>query len=104
MGISLAGIATHIPVWLLAVALTAGGIGLANTGALGLLVEAVPVDRIVSAMVVWSQVGIIGYLLGPLAGGLIADGLGYGFVGIVPAVAGAFVLVLLRTQPSAVSG
>jgi MFS family permease len=104
MGISLAGIATHIPVWLLAVALTAGGIGLANTGALGLLVEAVPVDRIVSAMVVWSQVGIIGYLLGPLAGGLIADGLGYGFVGIVPAAAGAFLLVLLRTQPSPASG
>ena len=95
-GISLAGIATEIPIWLPAMLLAATGIGLANTGSLGLLVESVPVDRIVSAMVVWSQVGILGYLLGPLAGGMIAAGPGYAFVGIVPAVAGVWVLLLLR--------
>jgi MFS family permease len=95
-GTSLAGIATDVPLWLLALALAAVGIGIANTGSLGLLVEAVPVQRIVTAMVAWSQIGIIGYLLGPLAGGLVADTLGYPFIGIVSAVAGLLVLALLR--------
>lgn len=95
-GITLAGIATDVPVWLLALVLAAVGIGLANTGSLGLLVEAVPVERIVTAMVVWSQIGIVGYLLGPLAGGIVADGPGYGYVGVVPAMAAAVVLLLRR--------
>jgi MFS family permease len=56
----------------------------------------VPVERIVTAMVVWSQIGIIGYLLGPLVGGVVADGIGYGFIGVVPAVAGLLVIALLR--------
>ena len=76
-GIALAGWSPDVPLWLLALLLAAVGIGLANTGSLGLLVEAVPVERIVTAMVVWSQIGIVGYLLGPLAGGLVADGPGY---------------------------
>jgi MFS family permease len=95
-GLSLAGIVADVPLWLLSVVLAAIGIGLANTGSLGLLVEAVPVDRVVTALVVWSQLGIIGYLVGPLAGGLVAEGLGYAFVGLVPAVAGVAVLALLR--------
>jgi MFS family permease len=94
-GITLAGIATDVPIWLLALMLAAVGIGLANTGSLGLLVEAVPVERIVTAMVVWSQIGILGYLLGPLVGGVVADGSGYGYVGLVPAVAAAAVVLLL---------
>jgi MFS family permease len=96
-GTSLAGMAADVPLWLLALALAAVGIGMANTGSLGLLVEAVPVQRIVTAMVVWSQLGIVGYLLGPLAGGIVADGLGYAFIGTVSAVAGLLVLALLRT-------
>ena len=48
-------------------------------------------ERIVTAMVVWSQIGIIGYLLGPLAGGLVAAGPGYAFIGLVPAAAGVLV-------------
>jgi MFS family permease len=99
-GTSLAGVAADIPLWLLALALAAVGIGIANTGSLGLLVEAVPVQRIVTAMVVWSQIGIIGYLLGPLAGGIVADGLGYAFLGIVPAVAGLLVVALLGMSRS----
>jgi MFS family permease len=99
-GTSLAGTAADVPLWLLALALAAVGIGIANTGSLGLLVQAVPIERIVTAMVVWSQIGIIGYLLGPLAGGIVADGLGYGFVGIVAAVAGLLVMGLLSTAPS----
>ena len=103
-GISLAGIATEVPVWVLAVLLAAVGIGLGNTGSLGLLVDAVPVDRIVSAMVVWSQIGIIGYLLGPLAGGAVADAAGYAAIGIVPAVAGLLVAVALVRPRSAPAG
>jgi MFS family permease len=100
VGIALAGMATSVPVWLLALLLAATGIGLANTGSLGLLMEAVPVERIVSAMVVWSQLGIIGYLLGPIAGGFVVAGLGYAAVGIVPAAAGALVGTLLLRRPS----
>jgi MFS family permease len=102
-GTSLAGMATEVPLWLVALALAAVGIGIANTGSLGLLVEAVPVQRIVTAMVVWSQIGIIGYLLGPLAGGLVAESLGYAFIGTVPAAAGLLVVALLRTARSPVS-
>jgi MFS family permease len=98
-GITLAGIAVDIPLWLLALLLAAVGIGLANTGSLGLLVEAVPLERIVTAMVVWSQIGIIGYLLGPLAGGVVADGAGYAYLGLVPAAAALVVLVLVRRVP-----
>jgi MFS family permease len=99
-GTSLAGIAADVPLWLLALALAAVGIGIANTGSLGLLVEAMPVQRIVTAMVVWSQIGILGYLLGPLAGGIVADSLGYTFVGTVSAAAGLLVVTLLRTTRS----
>jgi MFS family permease len=93
-GISLAGLAAGVPLWVPALAVAAVGIGLANTGSLGLLIGAVPVERIVSAMVVWSQVGIVGYLLGPLAGGVIAEQFGYAFIGLVPAAAAAAVLLL----------
>jgi MFS family permease len=97
-GISLAGMTTGVPLWLLAILLAAIGIGIANTGSLGLLIEAVPVERIVTAMVIWSQIGIVGYLLGPLAGGLVAGELGYAFVGLVPAAAGLATFVLLRVD------
>jgi MFS family permease len=98
-GVSLAGVAANIPLWVPALLLAAVGIGLGNTGSLGMLVDAVPIDRIVTAMVVWSQVGIIGYLLGPLAGGMVADGAGYAFVGLVPAAAGLAVVGLLIERP-----
>jgi MFS family permease len=97
-GITLAGVAANVPLWLVAILLAAVGIGLGNTGSLGLLVEAVPVERIVTAMIVWSQVGIIGYLLGPLAGGIVAEGPGYGYVGLVPAAAALVVLALSRSR------
>ena len=103
-GTSLAGVATEVPLWMFALALAAVGIGTANTGSLGLLVEAVPVQRIVTAMVVWSQIGILGYLVGPLAGGIVAESLGYAFVGTVSAVVGLLVLVLLRHSRSPVPG
>ena len=98
-GITLAGMAADVPLWLVALLLAAVGIGLGNTGSLGMLIEAVPIERIVTAMVVWSQIGIVGYLLGPLAGGIVAAGPGYAFVGLVPAAAGVLLVALLRTRP-----
>jgi MFS family permease len=100
-GITLAGVALTIPWWLLALLLAAVGIGLGNTGSLGLLVEAVPVERIVTAMVLWSQIGIIGYMLGPLAGGIVADGPGYAYIGLVPATAALVLLALMRSDSRA---
>jgi MFS family permease len=99
-GISLAGMTATVPLWIVALLLAGVGIGLGNTGSLGMLVEAVPVERIVTAMVVWSQIGILGYLLGPLAGGLLAEGPGYAFVGLAPAAAGLVVLALIRSWHS----
>jgi len=98
-GISLAGMAANLPLWLAALLLAAVGIGLGNTGSLGMLVHAVPIDRIVTAMVVWSQVGIIGYLLGPLVGGMVAEAAGYAFVALVPAAAGLAVVAVLIEPP-----
>lgn len=95
-GIAIAGIATAVPLWVFALLLAALGIGLGNTGSLGLLVESVPVERIVTAMVVWSQIGIVGYLVGPLTGGIVAEAAGYVAVGLVPATAGLILLALLR--------
>jgi MFS family permease len=93
-GISVAGAVTMVPLWLLALLLAAVGIGIGNTGSLGILVESVSVERIVTAMVVWSQVGMLGYLVGPLLGGAVAEGLGFSAVGLVPAAAGLVVLAL----------
>ena len=100
LGITLAGVAVSVPLWVIALVLAAVGIGLGNTGSLGLLVEAVPVERIVTAMVVWSQIGIIGYLLGPLAGGIVADGLGYAYIGLVPAAAALLYAFIPAVKPA----
>jgi MFS family permease len=100
-GISLAGAAAEPSLWLLALLLAAIGIGIGNTGALGVLVESVSVERIVTAMVVWSQVGILGYLIGPLVGGAVAEGLGFSALGLVPAAAGLLVLALFLTARAA---
>jgi MFS family permease len=99
-GISLAAAVAAIPLWLLALVLAAFGIGIGNTGSIGMLVDAVPVERIVAAMVVWSQIGIAGYLVGPLLGGAVADGLGFAYLGLVPAAAGLFVLGFLLAPRS----
>lgn len=99
-GITVAGIAVSVPLWLIALLLAAVGIGLGNTGSLGLLVEAVPVERIVTAMVVWSQIGIVGYLLGPLAGGFVAEGLGYAYLGLVPAAAALVYAIIPAVKPA----
>jgi MFS family permease len=59
--------------------------------------EGVPTERIVTAMVVWSQIGIVGYFLGPLIGGFVAESAGYAALGIVPLL-GAIPVVLLALR------
>jgi MFS family permease len=98
VGLGLAGATTNIPLWLLALALAGVGIGFANTGSLGVLIETVKAERIITAMVVWSQLGIVGYLIGPLAGGAIAGSAGFAALGLVPLVAAAALLLLTGLQ------
>jgi hypothetical protein len=67
----------------------------------GILLGAVAPARIVTAMVLWSQLGIVGYLAGPLVGGAVAQRLGFQAVGVVP-LAGAVLLLVVapRATPS----
>jgi MFS family permease len=102
-GITLAGAADELPFWLLALVLAGIAIGIGNTGSLGILVESVRVERIVTAMVVWSQLGMIGYLIGPLLGGIVAEGIGFSALGLVPGVSGLVVLALLHAVRAAES-
>ena len=90
-GIALAGATDLVPVWLVALAATGIGIGAGQTGSTGVLLDAVPVERIISAMVVWSQLGIVGYLVGPALGGPLAATFGFGALALLP-LAGLLVL------------
>jgi len=40
----------------------------------------------VTAMVVWSEIRIVGYLLGPVAGGAVTQALGFSWLVFVPSV------------------
>ncbi len=81
-------------VWALALVLLGLGAGAAQTGATGLLLAAVPPARIVTATVVWSQLGILGYLIAPAAGGLLAQHLGYAALGLLPATTATLLAIL----------
>jgi MFS family permease len=94
VGIAVAGAAHQVPAWVVALAVAGAGIGLANTGSIGILLEGVPTERIVTAMVVWSQLGIVGYFIGPLAGGFVAQSAGYQAIGFVPLLGAIPVLIL----------
>lgn len=99
VGIGLAGLTNTVPLWVVALVLAGIGMGACNTGSTGVLLESVRMDQIVLPMIVWSQLGIIGYLIGPAAGGIVADELGYGAIGLIPLVAGIAVLgVLIWTR------
>jgi MFS family permease len=82
--IALGGLSESIPIWIFVAVLVGVGIGAGEAGALGVLLESIGVERIVLAMVVWSQVWALGYIAGPAAGGGIAEALGFGAIGIVP--------------------
>ncbi|MFF6984015.1 MFS transporter [Streptomyces sp. NPDC008343] len=98
-GFGVAGASSSAPVWIAALIVSGAGIGMANTGAVGLLLEAVPAQRIVAAMVLWSQIGILGYLVAPLLGGPAVDVIGYAAVaGVVSVPAAATIIMLTWRQ------
>ncbi len=45
-------------------------------------------------MIVWSQLGILGYLIAPALGGLLAQHLGYAALGLLPAATGTVLAML----------
>jgi MFS family permease len=91
-GIALAGIGDSVPIWLLGGAIAGIGFGIGESGSLGILLEAIGTERMVLAMVVWSQLWAVGYLAGPAAGGGVAEAFGFGAIGFVPAAAALLVL------------
>jgi MFS family permease len=97
VGIAVAGAAGTIPLVVLALASAGIGIGAGQTGATGVLLQAVAPERIVTAMVLWSQLGIVGYLAGPLLGGMVAEAIGFHAIGAVPATVALVVLAAFRS-------
>jgi MFS family permease len=102
-GIGLAGAAGSVALFVLGLGLAGAGIGLGQTGATGILLAAVAPERIVTAMVLWSQLGIVGYLAGPLLGGAVAQALGFWAVGLVP-LAGAILLLAIARKAAQPAG
>jgi MFS family permease len=103
LSIALGGASGTVAIWVLVAVLVGVGLGAGEAGALGILLESIGVERIVLAMVVWSQVWAVGYLVGPAIGGGLAEALGYGALGLVPLVASAFVFVgfaRLKSEPA----
>jgi MFS family permease len=98
-GVAVAGVAGSLPLFVAGLALAGVGVGMGETGATGVLLETVAPERIVTAMVLWSQLGIVGYLAGPVAGGVVAQALGFQALGLVPlTVALALVAAFRRTS------
>lgn len=101
-GIGVTGAVEAPIVWFAALAIGGVGVGFGETASVGVLLDAVPAERSVTAMVVWSQIGIVGYIVGPLAGGVVAQTLGFAWMGLVPFLGAVPVMVLMRrTRTSA---
>ena len=106
-GIAITGATGSVGLWILGLAIAGVGFGLADTGSVGTLLDAVGTERIVTAMIVWSQVGIAGYLIGPLVGGLVAESLSFAWIGLVPLAAAIGLVALtvaLRGHYAAAAG
>jgi MFS family permease len=100
LGIALAGLTDTVPWWLAAIALASVGLGIGETGALGILLETVGPERIVLAMVVWSQCGAVDSFAGPAPARAVAESLGFAAIGLVPLVAALIVFAALATSPA----
>jgi MFS family permease len=87
VGIGIAAAAGVGPLTIVGLGIAAIGIGLASTGSIGILLEGIPASRSVTAFIVWSQLGIFGYLLGPILGGAAAQAFGFGALGLVMVLA-----------------
>jgi MFS family permease len=95
-GVAVAGLSGTVPLFVVGLALAGVGIGIGETGSTGVLLEAVAPERIVTAMVLWSQIGIAGYLAGPAVGGVVAETLGFQAVVLVPLAAAVPLLAAFR--------
>jgi MFS family permease len=100
-GLALAGAADIVPLWIVALTLAGIGVGIGETGALGVLLASVGMNRIVFAMVLWSQIGILGYLAGPLAGGIMAERFGFVSIGVIPLLGAAVLAGLIPIKDPA---
>lgn len=102
-GVALAGLTSTVWLWVLAAVIVGVGLGLGEAGSLGVLLETIGVERMIVAMVVWSQLWAVGYLVGPAVGGGVAEALGFAAIGLVP-VAAAFGVVaafaVARREPA----
>jgi MFS family permease len=101
LALALGGLTKSVPIWILVAVLVGVGIGIGEAGALGVLLHSIGVERIVLAMVVWSQVWAVGYLAGPAAAGGVAEALGFGAIGLVPLGAALLVAVVFLRTPVA---
>ena len=99
LGVGMAAAVTSVPLWAVAVAVSAVGLGFGEAGALGVLLEEIGTERIVLALVVWSQVWAVGYLIGPTVAGTLAATAGTAAVVVVPlAASGAVVAALAAAR------
>jgi MFS family permease len=105
IGVTVAATVASVPGWVVGLAVGGTGIGLANTGAIGVLLHGVPRDRSVTAIVAWSQLGIVGYMMGPLIAGPAVEAVGYSVLGIILLAAAAPVALVVvagtrRSKPA----
>jgi MFS family permease len=98
--VALGGLTQSVGLWILVAVLAGVGIGAGEAGALGVLLESIGVEKIVLAMVVWSQVWAVGYLAGPAVGGGVAEALGFGAIGLVPLAASLVVAFAFAASPA----
>src|SRR5439155_18357853 len=94
LALGVAGLSGSVAVWIGCVIGFAVGVGIVEVGALAMLLDTVGAERMVLAMVVWSQAWAVGYAVGPAIAGAVAQGLGYGAVGLVPLAAAGAVAAL----------
>ena len=95
-GVAMAGLSGTVPLFVVGLALAGVGMGMGETGSTGVLLEAVAPERIVTAMVLWSAIGVAGYLAGPAVGGAVAEALGFQAVVLVPLAAAVPLLAAFR--------
>lgn len=100
IAITFAGLSDTVAVWVLLATVVGFGIGVGDAGALGVLLESIGTDKIVLAMVIWSQVWAVGYLVGPALGGGLAEAFGFWALGILPGLVAAATFVAARRAPA----
>ena len=96
VGIAVVGATDTVSSWIPSLAVAGVGFGLGEAGALGILLAAVPRERIVTAWVLSAQLWAAGYLVGPAVAGLFAEAFGYAVLGAVPLAGSLLVAYALR--------